>query len=133
MTVQVAPPTGGETVVELEPEPLRVSPLEQEMLQVPEVLLVTAIVAEAGTATVRVKVVVRTNPPVAVPVTVIVYDPAGVEAPAVIDMLGLQLRLQGDGEKLALAPVGKPEVEKDTDWLDPDKSVPLTDCDTELP
>mgnify|MGYP001606223662 CR=1 FL=1 len=64
---------------------------------------------------VRVKVVVFAAPPVAVPVTVIVYVPAGVEAPAEIVSVVEQLGLQEVGEKIAAAPVGSPEAEKETD------------------
>ena len=63
--------------------------------------------------TVKVKLVVLVTPP-PVPVTVIVEVPAGVEPLVLTVSVEEQLRVQLAEEKEAVAPLGRPEVEKET-------------------
>ena len=63
--------------------------------------------------TVKVKLVVLVAPP-PVPLTVIVDVPAGVEPLVLTVRVEEQVRLQLAGEKEAAAPLGRPEVEKET-------------------
>ena len=81
--------------------------------------------------TVRVKLVVREREP-AVPVTVIVDDPAGVEVAVVTVNVVEHVGLHDPGEKEAVAPVGRPEAENVTACVVPETSVAVivlvTDC-----
>jgi hypothetical protein len=71
-------------------------------------------VVEAAVVTVRLKLVVLVTPP-PVTVTVIVWVPVGVEAPVAMFKVREHVGLQEvDVVYDAVAPVGRPEVEKDT-------------------
>ena len=71
--------------------------------------------------------------PLPVPVTVMVYVPAGVvdrvEIISVVEQVGLQLV----GEKEGVAPAGKPEAVKETEAVVPDTRVDVMKLVTELP
>ena len=71
------------------------------------------IAVDAGDVTVRAKLVAFVIPP-PVPVTVIVELPAGVEPLVLIVSVEEQVGLQLADEKEAVAPPGRPEVEKAT-------------------
>src|SRR5947207_15719794 len=73
----------------------------------------------AGAFTVNVKVVVWVREP-AVPVTVIVEDPVGVDAEVVNVIVDEHVGLHDPGEKEADAPLGRPEAEKVTGCEVPD-------------
>ena len=66
------------------------------------------------------------------PVTVIVDDPAGVDAEVVRVNVDEHVGLHDPGEKAADVPVGRPEAEKDTDCEVPETRVAVivlgTDC-----
>ena len=55
-----------------------------------------------------------------IPFTVIGYDPAGVDREVEKVKVDVQLGLQDEAEKPAVAPDGSPEAERDTDWLVPE-------------
>lgn len=59
------------------------------------------------------------------------YVPTGVVLEVEIVKVELQLGEQLGEEKLAVAPFGRPEAEKDTDWLFPDTRPILTVVETE--
>jgi hypothetical protein len=59
-------------------------------------------------------------PDAAEPVTVIVYEPAGVDAVVVIVIVELAPDVTDAGENDALAPVGTPDADNDTDCAEPD-------------
>ena len=82
--------------------------------------------------TVNVNVVVWDKEPAA-PVTVIVEDPVGVDAAVVRVTVDEHAGLQDAGEKDAVAPVGRPEAEKDTDCAVPETSVAVIVLDTDCP
>ena len=82
--------------------------------------------------TVRVKLVVREREP-AVPVTVIVDDPVGVDADVVTVNVEEHAGLHDPGENAAVAPVGSPEAAKDTDCAVPETRVAVTVLDTDCP
>ena len=86
----------------------------------------------AGAFTVNVKVVVWVRVP-AVPVTVIVEDPVGVDAEVVKVIVDEQVGLHDPGEKAAVAPVGRPEAEKDTGCEAPETRVAVIVLDTDCP
>ena len=67
------------------------------------------------------------------PVTVIVDDPAGVDAEVVRVTVGEHVGLHDPGEKEAVAPVGRPEAEKDTDCAVPETRVAVIMLDTDCP
>jgi hypothetical protein len=71
------------------------------------------IAVDAGDVIVRAKLVVFVIPP-PVPVTVIVEVPGGVEPLVLTVSVEEQLRVQLAEEKEAVAPLGRPEVEKET-------------------
>ena len=79
----------------------------------------------------RVKLVVRERDP-AVPVTVIVDDPVGVEVEVVRVNVDEHVGLQDPGENEAVAPVGRPEAENVTACVVPETRVAVmvlvTDC-----
>ena len=81
--------------------------------------------------TVNVKVVVWDREP-AVPVTVIVDDPVGVELEVVRVNLDEHVGLHDPGENAAVAPVGRPEAENVTACVVPETRVAVivlvTDC-----
>ena len=85
-----------------------------------------------GAFTVKLKVVVWDREPAA-PVTVIVDDPVGVDADVVRVTDKEHVGLHDAGEKAAVAPVGKPEAEKDTDCAVPETSVAVIVLDTDCP
>ena len=85
-----------------------------------------------GAFTVNVKIVVRDREP-AMPVTVIVDEPVGVNAEVVTLNVDEQVGLHNAGEKEAVAPVGRPEAEKDTDCAVPDTRVAAIVLDTDWP
>ena len=72
------------------------------------------------------KVVVRTRPPVAVPVIVIVDVPVVAVELAVNVSVELQVGLHEAGEKAPVTPAGRPEAVKLTDWVAPETSVAVT-------
>ena len=80
--------------------------------------------------TVRVKEVVFVKDP-AVPVTVTVYVPAGVEAAVLIVKVDEQLGTHDAEEKDEVAPVGKPETEKKVDCDVPETRVAIIPLETE--
>ena len=83
--------------------------------------------------TVRVNEVILVSPPVAVPVIVTVYVPAGVmERVEIVRTVG-QVGEQEVGEKEGVAPVGSPEVENETDWEVPETRVAVTELVTDEP
>ena len=82
--------------------------------------------------TVNVKVVVWDREPAA-PVTVIVDDPAGVEAEVVRVTVDEHAGLHDPGENAAVAPVGRPEAEKDTDCEVPETRVAVIVLDADCP
>ena len=63
----------------------------------------------------------------------IVDDPAGVEAEVVRVNVDEHAGLHDPGEKEAVAPVGRPEAEKDTDCDVPETSVAVIVLDTDCP
>jgi hypothetical protein len=75
-----------------------------------------------GAFTVNVKVVVWDREP-ATPVTVIVDVPVGVDAEVVSVSVDEHVGLHEPGENAAVAPVGRPEAEKDTDCEVPESRV----------
>ena len=85
-----------------------------------------------GAFTVNVNVVVCDKEP-AVPVTVIVEDPVAVDAEAVTVIVEEHAGVHDAGEKAAVAPVGKPEAEKDTDCAVPETSVAVIVLDVDCP
>jgi len=85
-----------------------------------------------GAFTVNVKVVVWDREPAA-PVTVIVEDPVGVDAKVVRVTVEEHVGLHDAGEKDAVAPVGRPEAEKDTDCAVPETRVAVIVLDTDCP
>ena len=85
-----------------------------------------------GAFTVSVKVVVRDREP-ATPVTVIVDDPAGVNAEVVRINVDEQIGLHDAAEKEAVVPAGRPEAEKDTDCAVPETRVAVIVLDTDCP
>ena len=80
----------------------------------------------------RVKLVVRERDP-AVPVTVIVDDPVGVEVEVVRVNVDEHVGLQDPGENEAVAPAGKPEAEKVTGCVVPETRVAVTVLVTDCP
>lgn len=81
------------------------------MTEVQERLGPTVMVRRGSAFTVSVKLVVLITVP-AVPVTVMVYVPTGVEAVVAMVMVEEQVGLQEVGENEAVAPVGRPDAEK---------------------
>jgi hypothetical protein len=75
-----------------------------------------------GAFTVNVKVVVWDREP-ATPVTVIVDVPVGVDAEVVSVTVDEQVGLHEAGENAAVAPVGRPDAEKETACAVPETSV----------
>ena len=82
--------------------------------------------------TVKLKLVVLVTPP-PVPVTVMVEVPVGVDD--VVEMFRVveQVGVHAVGEDDAVAPVGNPEAEKDTDCAAPETSAALIVLVTEAP
>ena len=76
-----------------------------------------------GAVTVKVKLVVRVSPPAAVPVTMMVEEPAGVDAVVVSVRVVAQVGVHAVGEKVALAPAGSPAAVKDTACEVPESRV----------
>ena len=87
---------------------------------------------EPGAVTVKLKLVVLVIPP-PVPVTVMVEVPAGVEAAVEIVKVVEQVGEHVSGENDAVASVGNPEAEKDTDCVVPETSVALMELETWSP
>jgi hypothetical protein len=81
---------------------------------------------------VNVKVVVCDREP-PTPVTVIVDDPVGVDAEVVSVTVDEQVGLHDAGEKEAVAPVGRPDAENDTDCEVPETRVAVIVLDTDCP
>src|SRR6266566_4417894 len=83
--------------------------------------------AVAGDAafTVKVNVVVRVTEP-AVPVTVIVGEPAGVAVEVAMVNVDVQFGLHDEREKDAVAPDGNPEADRTTACAAPDTVVTVT-------
>ena len=78
------------------------------------------------------KVVVWDREP-AVPVTVIVDDPVGVDPEVVRVTVDGHAGLHDPGENAAVAPAGRPEAENDTDCEVPETSVAVIVLDTDCP
>ncbi len=89
-------------------------------------------VASEPLVTLREKVVVRDRD-AAVPVTVIVEVPTGVDAVVVRVRVVVQAGLQPVGENAAVVPAGNPEAANDTGWVGPDTRVALMAFVTEEP
>jgi len=87
---------------------------------------------DGGAFTVNVKVVVWDREP-AMPVTVIVDDPVGVDAEIVSVTVDEHVGLHDAGEKAAVAPAGSPEAEKDTDCAVPETRVAVIVLDVDCP
>jgi len=87
---------------------------------------------DPGAATVKLKLVVLvTTPPL--PVTVRVEVPVGVVEDVLIVRVVEQVGEHAVEENDALAPVGNPEAEKDTDCVVPETSAALMELETEEP
>ena len=82
--------------------------------------------------TVRVKLVVWDREPAA-PVTVIVEDPAGVDAAVVRVNVEAHVGLHEPGENAADAPPGRPEAENATACAVPETRVAVIVLDTDCP
>ena len=82
--------------------------------------------------TVSVNAVVWDREPAA-PVTVIVDDPAGVDAEVVTVTVEEQVGLHDAGENAAVAPAGRPEAENDTVCAVPETSVAVIVLDMVCP
>ena len=67
------------------------------------------------------------------PVTVMVDDPAGVDAEVARVNVDEHVGLHDPGEKAAVAPVGRPEAEKDTGCGVPETRVAVIVLDTDCP
>jgi hypothetical protein len=67
------------------------------------------------------------------PVTVIVADPVGVDAEVVTVNVDEHAGLHDPGENEAIAPVGRPEAENDTDCAVPETTVAVIVLDTDCP
>ena len=85
-----------------------------------------------GAFTVNVKVVVWDKEPAA-PVTVIVDDPAGVDAEVVKVSVDEHVGLHDRVENAAVAPVGRPEAENVTACAVPETSVAVIGLDPDCP
>ena len=85
-----------------------------------------------GAFTVKVKAVVWEREP-AVPVTVIVDVPVGVDAAVVRVNVEEHVGLHDAGENAAVVPVGRPEAENVTDCAVPDTRVAVIVLDTACP
>src|SRR5213080_4657166 len=88
--------------------------------------------SNAAAVTVRVKVVVLCTPPPS-PVTVMVEEPMGVEAEVVRVRVVEQVGVQEMAEKEAVAPLGRPAAEKETDCEVPETRVAVMVFVTEEP
>lgn len=77
-------------------------------------------------------VVVRDREP-AVPVIVIVDDPAGVEAAVVSVTVDEQVGLHDAGGNEAVVPSGRPEAENETDCAVPEIRLAVIALDTDCP
>jgi hypothetical protein len=88
--------------------------------------------AGGGAFTVKVKVVVWDREP-AVPVTVIVDVPVGVDAAVVRVNVEEQVGLHEPGENAAVAPEGMPDAENVTDWAVPEARVAVIVLDPDCP
>jgi len=69
----------------------------------------------------------------ALPVTVIVEDPVGVDADVVSVSVDEQVGLHDAAENAAVAPVGRPDAEKETDCAVPETRVAGIVLDTDCP
>ena len=78
------------------------------------------------------KVVVRDREP-ATPVTVIVDDPAGVNAEVVRVNVEEHVGLHNAGAKEAIAPIGRPEARNSTECGVPETRVAVIMLDTDCP
>ena len=87
---------------------------------------------EPGAVTVKLKLVVLVIPP-PFPVTVMVGVSMGVVEDVLIVRVVEQVGEHAVEENDALAPVGSPEAEKDTDCAVPETSVALMVLETEAP
>jgi hypothetical protein len=67
------------------------------------------------------------------PVTVIIEDPVGVDGEVVTVIVEEHAGLHEAGEKAAVAPVGKPDAESDTDCAVPETSAGEIMLDTDCP
>jgi hypothetical protein len=85
-----------------------------------------------GAFTVNVNIVVWDREP-ATPVTVIVDDPAGVDAEVVRVNVDEHAGLHDPGENAAVAPAGRPEAENDTDCEVPETNVAVIVLDADCP
>jgi len=105
-----------------------------ELLSVADVELPGAMVSDCGEtvrlnlngSTVSLKVVDLTSPPEVIPLMVTGYTPGGVVVEVEMIIFDPQDRRHEVGEKVAKAPVGKPETEKATFSAKPVMSEALT-------
>jgi len=98
-----------------------------------EVVEEEAVAVEGAAAlTVKVNVVVREREPPE-PVTVIVDDPVGVDAAVVSVSVDEQVGLHDAGENEAVAPVGRPEAENETDCAVPETRLAVIVLETDCP
>ena len=88
--------------------------------------------SKSGAFTVNENVVVCDREPAA-PLTVIVEDPVGVDADVVSVSVEEQVGLHDADEKEAVAPVGRPEAENETDCAVPETRVAVIVLDTDCP
>ena len=95
-------------------------------------LIVGVATACTDELTVRVKVVVFVSPPL-IALTVTVEIPAGVAPLVVIFRVVEHVGVQETAEKDPVAPEGKPETLKETDWGVPDVNVAVMELLTEEP
>ena len=85
-----------------------------------------------GAFTVKVNVVVWDREP-AVPVTVIVDVPVGVDAEVVTVTVDEHVGLHDPGENEAVAPLGRPEAANVTGCVVPEASVAVIELETDCP
>ena len=88
--------------------------------------------AGGGAFTVKVNVVVCERDP-AVPVTVIVDDPVGVEVTVVRVNVDEHVGLHDPGENAAVAPVGRPEAANVTTCVVPETRLAVIVLDADCP
>ncbi len=107
---------------------------ETELAKLPPLgVIVGVATVETTTAlTLRVKAVVLVTPP-PVAVTVTEKSPAGVDPLVAIVRTVEQEGLQDVVEKEAVAPEGRPEAEKETDWLLPELRLAVIEFEAEEP
>lgn len=106
----------------------QLSPVESQLLQ----LEVEVRVCVGIGFTVRRKNLRMDEPP-PITSTAICLVPVGVEAEVEMVRVDVQVGLQDVGEKEAVAPAGRPDAVKDTDWVVPNVRVAVQVLVTEEP